>query len=212
MTDPSRMGPNHPARWMRVGDTNEDDAISNWHLSLFIQEVALQAGHAMRAWRELADAIAADDVFRAYYHLQAYLTAVGILSSTLWPKAAYRARGEQLRFTLNVPDDSPLRRRTMRDRFTHFDVYLQAAMRDGLRAWVDLGAYADEWEKPPPNRLRHIDTARMRVSMRGAVQELRPLHDAVLAIGAETQQRHWQLVVSPQRIAGSLSDVEDQER
>jgi hypothetical protein len=201
--DRPRLGPDHPARFARTGNPDEDAALSNWHLSLFVQEIALQAGHAMRAWRELHAAIAADDVFRVFYHLQAYLGAVAILRLTLWPTHGSKERGADLRYCLHVADDSPLRDHAIRDAFAHFDERLDSAIAEGLRAWVDINAYADVDDGSHPGRLRHLDPARMRVSMRGIELDLRPLHEAVLALAAETRAPHWQHVEPPERIAGA---------
>ncbi len=61
-----------------------------------------------------------------WYALHNLLIAAGNVSKMLWPpRATYRARGEQLRGELAIPEESPLRSRALRDHFEHLDERLE---------------------------------------------------------------------------------------
>ena len=176
--------------------------MSNLDLSYYVQEVALQCGHARRAWSEIRGAVAADDVARAYYHLQAYLAAVSLLSLILWPKSAKEEerRGRDLRFGLQVRDDSPLRDRGMRNHFLHFEQRLEAFLaepREGFRLYEDLNMHADDAPLPPRQRLRHFDPLTMTLTVRGDRYALRPVHQAIVELSAQTRRNWWQNVLPP---------------
>lgn len=61
---------------------------------------------------------------RFWYSVQSLLVAAGMLSKLLFPKEKHAERGKQLRKLLQVPDDSPLQSRRLRNVFEHFDEHL----------------------------------------------------------------------------------------
>jgi hypothetical protein len=197
--------PDHPSRFWR--DPHDPELLSNLDMSYYVQEVALQCGHARRAWRELHDAIGRRDVSRAYYHVQAFLAAAALISRVLWPGKTQEARrGRDLRAALGVDDSSPLHDRAMRDHFAHFEERLDRFLtepRDGqVRAFVDLNMYPDGEPEPPTGRLRHIDPQTLVVTVRGDRYELRPVYEALLSLSEQTKRDWWQGVVPPEGLSG----------
>ena len=199
--------PNYPGRFMRTRDPGDDDLLSNLDLSYYVQEVALQCGHARRAWRELQESIAADDVPRAYYHVQALLAATSLIAHVLWPRSSAQEarRGRDLRAALEVSDDSPLKSREMRDHFTHFEQRLDTFLsepRGTVRHFVDLNMYPDGPSPPPSGRLRHFDPVAMALTLRGDRHDLRPMHAAILELSEQTKRDWWQNIVPPEKLSG----------
>jgi hypothetical protein len=103
---------------------------------------------------------------RFWLNAQALLTAAGILSKILWPPdLECHWRGDELRERLGVPDDSPLRHRTMRNHFDHFDHRVDAwARTPGRVIYLDsvlgdqqsMDAHVGE-PVPPEKLLRRYD-------------------------------------------------------
>jgi hypothetical protein len=200
--------PDYPGRFWPTDDPDDADLLTNLDLSYYVQEIALQCGHARRAWRQLEAAIGANDVSRAYYHVQAFLTATALVSHVLWPRSSAQEgrRGRDLRAALGVSDDSPLRGRELRDHFVHFEQRLDRFLgmeRERVRAFVDLNMYPDPpGSAPPKRRLRHIDPDTLRVSVLGDAWELRPMWDAVAALSEQTKRDWWQMIVPPEKLSG----------
>lgn len=79
---------------------------------------------------EIAASMVHDEYF--WYSLQAFLISVGNISKLLWPSPPGRGkqriipdRGEKLRESLDVPEDSCLQSRKLRNHFEHFDERLE---------------------------------------------------------------------------------------
>ena len=91
-------------------------------LQMFQREVERQCKFALMAYDDVHNALRNNDIWRVWYFVQALLTALGNISYLLWPpRPRISDRGEQLRESLSVRDDSPLQSRSFRDHFTHFD-------------------------------------------------------------------------------------------
>jgi hypothetical protein len=93
---------------------------------LLEEEVERQCRFGLMAADDLQSALAAGESDNLRYAVQALLIAAGNVSKVLWPvKPASSARGEHLRRTLEVADDSPLANRDLRNHFEHFDERLE---------------------------------------------------------------------------------------
>lgn len=126
---------------------------------------------------------------RLWFSIRALLTAAANISKILFPaegrrlKQDFPDRGERLRASLGVPDDSPLANRDVRNHFEHMD--------ERLEEW---------WVNDPNHNIAHrvigpldksvvglskqqmfeqFDPATGRVAFWGDVYELRPLLDAI---------------------------------
>jgi hypothetical protein len=84
-------------------------------------EVQTMVAEAMdRAWETMRSTT------DTWYAVQNLLIACGNLSKLLWGKKSQTASRKDLRHSLGVSDDSPLRDRSLRDYFEHFDEKLEA--------------------------------------------------------------------------------------
>ncbi len=120
-------------------------ATDNWVTRVFVSEVETQCRLALIARADAEAAIqqllrgeydASFDSLRIWYSIQTFLSACANVSKLLWPKLTpskgetaehvrrRRERGEQLRLTLGIVDDSPfseLKDKRLRNYFEHFD-------------------------------------------------------------------------------------------
>jgi hypothetical protein len=69
-----------------------------------------QSQFALMAMDDLKNALSSNDEDRLWYSVQAFLVAAGNISKLLWPKSNPE-RGQIVRQSLAVPDDSVLRDR-----------------------------------------------------------------------------------------------------
>jgi hypothetical protein len=74
------------------------------------------------------------DSIESWASIQSILVAAANVSKILWPAKEYVARGEQLRELLNVPDESPLFDRTIRNHFEHYDERIEEWFRGSSSA------------------------------------------------------------------------------
>jgi hypothetical protein len=108
-------------------------------LKMFQREVERQCKFALMAYDHLHEALRNDETWRVWYFVQALLNALGNVSHLLWPpRPRIKDRGNQLRASLSVKDDSPLKARRFRDHFTHFDERLDDwALSSGNHDYAD---------------------------------------------------------------------------
>ena len=121
----------------------------------------------------------ARDLDRLWYSVQAFLAAAGNVSKLLWGSNRSSAeRRIELRASLSVSDDSPLRPRIFRNHFEHFD--------ERLEQWATSSKrhnFADSNVGPPnmivgidpEDFLRNFDTENFAVTFRGDVYHFRPV-------------------------------------
>ena len=150
-------------RWESFDDVRE--GIDHYDASLFVQEIALQCGHAMRAYRSMQDAIVSGDrIFEAWYHAQAMVSAAAAAAAILWPStsrpaeqadldALRRARGRVLREAIGVDGLDALSDRRMRDHLIHYDERLTRFVKEGHGVYNDVSIYPDKGGGPYPFRL-----------------------------------------------------------
>jgi hypothetical protein len=129
---------------------------------------------------------------RVWLSLNTALTAVANISKLLWPVAGRKTakqfpdRGEVLRASLGVPDDSPLQHRTVRNHFEHIDErfeewWLKSQRHNiALRTVGPLGGTISGLEA---NELfEQFDPDRGVVAFQGHLFELQPIADEVSAL------------------------------
>src|SRR5947209_2090962 len=122
-------------------------------LMAFLNEVSLQCRFAIIAGKDLArhyknmeqmvlsQQIREHDYWletdRFWYSVQALLVAVANVSKLLWPESTNKRNSDKrnkedaarLRKLLEVSDTSPLKSKRMRNRFEHFDEWLEYAVK-----------------------------------------------------------------------------------
>jgi hypothetical protein len=152
-------------------------------LRIFQREVERQGRFALMSFLDLEVALKAREMDRIWHAVQGFLVAAGNVSKLLWPsQPLVPKRGEELRQSLGVPDDSPLAPRTFRNHFEHFD--------ERLEQWAALSErknFADSNVGPtgmitglePSDYLRNLDTTQFTVTFRGDTYPVKPLVEAL---------------------------------
>jgi len=144
---------------------------------------------------DLAAALRSGDMDRIWYSIQGVLVAAANVSKLLWPNPRDEHipyRGEMLRQILGVPDDSPLRSRTLRNTFEHFDTRLEDWMLSSERhAFVDenVGPISMLPKVRDEDRHRHFDSTTWTVYFRGKAYELRPMIETLGILGPQAGAR-----------------------
>jgi hypothetical protein len=93
-------------------------------LHIFRLQVEHQCYAAVLAEQEARTALRGEymDIGRFFANIQSCLTAVANISKALWGQSGrYAKEREELRITLGVSDDSPLKSTSMRNNFEHID-------------------------------------------------------------------------------------------
>lgn len=124
---------------------------------------------------------------RLWYSVQAFLVAAGNISKLLWP--SYRKgeeripeRGDELKASLAVEEDSPLAPRTFRNHFEHFDVRLEEwAVSSEHRTFVDANIVPTSLTSgyDPGDCLRNFDPYNFTLTFRGDSYHLPPIAEAI---------------------------------
>ena len=124
-----------------------DDRVRN----MFLREIVHQAEYSLAAYqdllgvvRELQSPLPDIDhtwlpprITAAFRSLHSLVTHAGNISKLLWPSAkSASGRGAHLRSLLGIPDDSPLKNRTIRNHLEHFDERLDDWAIDPAHSWV----------------------------------------------------------------------------
>jgi hypothetical protein len=145
----------------------------------FLAEIIVQSRFADKAYDGIQGAKGGPQALDVFYYIQSFMVATACLSRILWPVAkgklakAAVVRGSHLRTVLQVTDQSPLRRRELRNRLEHFDEDIE------------------EWSMYAPTRLR-LDFA---IALGGKTGTPPQLHDAA---GHPVPQRsHWRSYTDP---------------
>ncbi|MHB1169474.1 MAG: hypothetical protein ACYC28_09365 [Longimicrobiales bacterium] len=104
---------------------------------VLIGEIVNQSKFAALAADRLASTF---DPVEVWASIQSILVATANVSKILWPvRKSSAPRGKQLRELLNVPDESPLFDRTIRNHFEHYDERVEQWFRGaGSAAYRDL--------------------------------------------------------------------------
>jgi len=91
-------------------------------LRQFKVQLQLQCQFALLAAKDLNQALPLGDCTKIFFALQNVLTSTGNISKALWGSDRKKAQERKpLREALGITDDSPLKPRTMRNHYEHFD-------------------------------------------------------------------------------------------
>ena len=149
----------------------------------FQVEVERQCQFAMIALQDMEEASANSDGKLFWYSVQNLLLAVGRISRLLWPPdPLFPDRGAELRESLGVDEDSPLKALEFAEHFEHFDRRLET--------WYvtsEQRRYFDSYTEPldvlaetaPEDRFRGFDTEKNAILFHGEPYELGPVSRAV---------------------------------
>jgi hypothetical protein len=149
----------------------------------FQVEVERQCQFAMIALQDMEEASANSDGKLFWYSVQNLLVAVGRISRLLWPPdPLFPNRGTELRESLGVGEDSPLRALEFVEHFEHFDKrletwYVTSEQRRFFDSYTEpLDVLADT---APVDRFRGYQTQNNAVLFQGDAYELGPVSRAV---------------------------------
>ena len=149
---------------------------------IFVGEIERQCRFAHIAAIELREAIARQDTDRVWFAVQSLLIAAGNVSKLLWPKRKYSTRGQTLRRVLAVEESSPLRSRTFRNHFEHFDERLESwATSSSHRGLADsnINIQGRIRGADPGDYLRNLEASSSSVTFCGDTYELAPVMQAI---------------------------------
>jgi hypothetical protein len=123
---------------------------------------------------------------RFWFSVQAFLVAAGNISKLLWPpgKTILPERGPELRASLEVEEDSPLKPRTFRNHFEHFDDRLEqwaVISRPRGRVFIDanIGHISTIPGAELGDYLRNFDSTNSTVTFQGDSYHLPPIVEAI---------------------------------
>jgi hypothetical protein len=146
-------------------------------------DLVRRVDHMRRAMGEVSNALTRRSADEVWYHAEAFLASAAAISVTFWPsrnKPPHSTRAKTLKRLFNVLDDSPLRQRTVRNAFVHFDERLDKYLAGGIHVVIDSNIS----DRPPgetivgAKALRHLDRASMTVSYLDDAVRLPELMDA----------------------------------
>ena len=157
----------------------------------FQVEVERQCQFAMIALQDIEEASANSDGKLFWYSVQNLLVAVGRISRLLWPPdPLFPNRGAELRESLDVGEDSPLRALEFVEHFEHFDKrletwYVTSEQRRFFDSYTEpLDVLA---ETAPGDRFRGFQTERNAVLFHGQTYEVEPVSRAVEDLQARAE-------------------------
>ena len=146
-------------------------------------EVERQCQFAMIALQDMEESSANSDGKLFWYSVQNLMVAIGRISRLLWPPdPLFPKRGDELRESLGVGEDSPLKALGFVEHFEHFDRRLET-----WQVTSEDHRFFDSYTEPldvlaetaPEDRMRGYDTDRNAVLFNGEAFELDPVSKAV---------------------------------
>lgn len=130
------------------------------------------------------------DEERILNHVQNILLQGAALSRYFWPvRDAHKSRGESLRASLAVSDESPLKNRDLRNAVEHFDERIDKYLANGIVGYVLPRYVGSTLEKSgvPGHIFRayYLDTGRFEVlgesfEMQGLAHEIMRIHELLV--------------------------------
>ena len=153
---------------------------------MFLREVDQQCRFAIMAYHDLLEEPRREPKRdRFWFSAEALLIAVANLSKLFWPSrksSSSTERGRELREMLDVPDDSPLQNRDLRNHFEHFDERLDTLFKDGNPRGIldsNIGIRVNAPKGSPPSVLRDYQPTTGILSFLGEEYHLPTVMNAV---------------------------------
>jgi hypothetical protein len=168
-------------------------------LRIFQREIERQCKFAITAVEQIKAGIENNNSDLVWYAIQSFLVAVGNISKIFWPPdSKYQKRGEELRKSLGIKDDFPIKPRKFRNHFEHFDERLEKwATSSKRRNFVDsnIGPSNMVVGVDPEDFLRNFDPTSWTITFRGDKYELKPIINAINdlypRVSAEANKPWW---------------------
>jgi hypothetical protein len=155
-------------------------------------EVERQCQFAMIALQDMEEASADSDGTLFWYSVQNLLVAVGRISRLLWPPdSLFPKRGVELRESLGVGEDSPLKALEVVEHFEHFDKRLET-----WYANSEHRRFFDSYTEPldvlaettPGDRFRGYETEKNAILFHGETYELGPVTRAIEELQGKAEE------------------------
>lgn len=169
-------------------------------LRIFQKEIERQCKFAIIAIEEVKTGLSNNNSDLVWYAIQNFLVAVGNISKIFWPiNQKYGMRGEELRKSLGIEDNSPIQPRNFRNHFEHFD--------ERLEEWAESSErhnFVDSSILPPnmiagidqKDYLRNFDPTTWTLTFRGDKYELKPIIKAIYElypkVSSEASKPWWE--------------------
>lgn len=169
-------------------------------LKIFQMEIERQCKFAIIAIEQIKTGLSNKDSDLVWYAIQNFLVAVGNISKIFWPiNQKYGMRGEKLRKSLGIEDNSPIQPRNFRNHFEHFDERLEKWAESSERHnFVDSSIL-------PPNMIAGIDQkdflrifnpTTWTLTFRGDKYELKPIiktiYELYPKVSTEASKPWWE--------------------
>jgi hypothetical protein len=158
----------------------------------FRVEVERQCQFVMIALQDIEEASANSDGKLFWYSVQNLLLAVGRISRLLWPPdPLFPNRGDELRESLDVREDSPLKALEFVEHLEHFDRrletwYVTSEQRRFFDSYTEpLDVLA---ETAPEDRFRGYETEKNAILFHGETYELGPVSCAVEELQSRAEE------------------------
>ncbi len=152
-------------------------------LKIFQREIERQCKFAIIAIEQTKAGLESNNLDIVWYAIQNFLVAAGNISKIFWPpNSTYQKRREELRKSLSIKDDSPIRPRNFRNHFEHFDERLENWATSSKRHnFVDsnIGPSNMIAGIDPDDFLRNFNPTNWTLTFRGDKYELKPIIDAI---------------------------------
>lgn len=160
---------------------------------MYVREVATQCKFAQMAMADLRNTLNRKpvNVTRIFYSIHAFLIFVANLSKLLFPSKKDEDRGAELRHTLNVPLNSPIRAREFRNHYEHYDTRLDRWARSRPTLMIDMnvapGPISSVTGVPHRSFMRNFDSLNYELSFHGETYDLLNTEVAVIRILKEAK-------------------------
>ena len=153
-------------------------------LQIFQGEIKKQCSFAIIAIEQIKTGLSNNNLNLIWYAIQNFLVAVANISKFFWPtNAKYQKRGEELRNSLGIKNDSPIKTRKVRNCFEHFDEKLEEwAISSKGHIFIDSNI-------GPTNKmivgiaqeifLRNFNPTTWTLTFRGDKYELKPMIEVI---------------------------------
>ena len=147
------------------------------------REAERQCQFALISLGDIDESHSNGEGYRFWYSIQNLLVALGRISRLLWPSNEHETgRGSELRKSLEVAEDSPLRRREFAEYFERFDDHLE-----DWHASSEDHRFFDSYTEPldvlaltaPGDRFRGFDTENYAILFHGETYHLQPVAEAL---------------------------------
>ncbi|MEW6455265.1 MAG: hypothetical protein AB1410_00940 [Acidobacteriota bacterium] len=152
-------------------------------LKIFLIEIERQCKFAITAIDEIKSGLLNINSDIVWYAIQNFLVAIGNISKIFWPsKKESQKRGEELRKSLGIEDNSPIHPRNFRNHFEHFDERLETWIMSSKRHnFVDsnIGLSNMIAGIDTEDFLRNFEDTTWALTFRGDKYELKPIINAI---------------------------------